>query len=79
MGCKKDTLMIADPPLDKPWITNLKKTGITAATASIGLIDMWDLSSGKFNDHIHNKTTDFVVLFEEFLCFSFLLQKNHIF
>ena len=48
MGCKKDTLMIADPPLDKPWITNLKKTGITAATASIGLIDMWDLSSGIF-------------------------------
>lgn len=47
MGCKKDTLMIVDNKTDKPWIYNLKKAAIAAATASIGLIDMWDLSSGK--------------------------------
>lgn len=48
MGCKKDTLMIKQvTATDKPWIFNLKKSAIAAATASIGLIDIWDPSSGK--------------------------------
>lgn len=42
MGCKKDTLMVVGKT-EKPWIYSLKKTGIAAATASIGLIDMWDI------------------------------------
>jgi hypothetical protein len=47
MGCKKDTLMIKPVSKDeKPWIHNLKKSAISAATASIGLIDIWDPSSG---------------------------------
>lgn len=46
MGCKKDSLMIASTA-EKPWIYSLKKSAIAAATASIGLIDMWDPSSGK--------------------------------
>lgn len=51
MGCKKDTLMINESnKSDKPWIHNLKKSAIAAATASIGLIDIWDPSSG--NDHM---------------------------
>lgn len=28
---------------EKPWIYNLKQKGLSAATASIGLIDMWDI------------------------------------
>ncbi|EAR97380.1 26S proteasome regulatory subunit (macronuclear) [Tetrahymena thermophila SB210] len=50
MGCKKDTLMVV-PKTEKPWIYNLKKTGIAAATSSIGLIDMWDIESG--TEHIN--------------------------
>lgn len=42
MGLKKDTLMLVDTK-EKHWIYNLKKAAIAAATASIGLIDMWDL------------------------------------
>lgn len=39
LGSGKDTLMSKD----EPWIANVSKEGIMAATASLGMIHLWDV------------------------------------
>ena len=39
LGSGKDTLMSKE----EPWIANVSKEGIMAATASLGLINLWDI------------------------------------
>ncbi|EGR33984.1 hypothetical protein IMG5_028540, partial [Ichthyophthirius multifiliis] len=51
LGCKKDALMIKElSQKDSAWIYQVKGTGLTAATASLGVINMWDAEKG--NDHM---------------------------
>lgn len=46
LGFGKDALMIGQ---EEPWIYKLKNEGIIAATASIGMITMWDAESGSMH------------------------------
>lgn len=43
LGTQKDTLMLVKDK--EPWISNVKKEGIMAATASIGLIHLWNIDT----------------------------------
>lgn len=47
LGSGKDALMIGQP---EPWVHKLKNEGLIAATASIGMLCMWDAELG--GEHI---------------------------
>lgn len=53
LGTGKDTLM----KQQEPWIANVKKEGILAATASLGVIHLWDFDgcSDSINDYLQLK------------------------
>ena len=44
-GLQKDCLMIKDTNQD-PWTDKVRKDGLIAAVASIGLVDLWDSDQG---------------------------------
>lgn len=45
-GFGKDKLMITDDENSSSWIYKTKEYGMTSATASLGMISLWDIEVG---------------------------------